>query len=503
MKPRILLLKLASLLLISLIATSPSQAKLSPNKAAKQKWFMAKSPNFTIIADSSEKKAVKLAQNLERFRAMYELLANANLNRLIRPVKVYATKREATYNFFRGDSKSLKNTSGFFTDSISGNYSAVKLSRGGKKYQLSILFHEYTHYLGSNLSSANSPYWYSEGFAEYLGETEFKDDNTILFGKPNIHHLNNIDQMHWMPLETLLNTSHIDSKNRKERYKIYSQGWLLVHYFESSPTRIKHKQQFLKLLSEGVKPYDAIEQSTNLSFSDFEKELKKHSRQRRHYFSHINLSSPLDVNDIQIKKLSPDEALYQLGEFALQARGDFTLSKPFFEKAIDINPQNADAFAGLANTYLGRDDAKVSELIDKAKSIEPENPWVATISGHLNGNKMKKAKNTEEKEKFWNQAARDYNTAINSGKINVEAITSAALLYSYNREYKKSLELFEIAYDLAPNNHSIRLNLIVQYLANKKKDLADIIATKVRLNHHLSDQRIDEFEKWYSELLDR
>lgn len=499
MKLCIFLKRLAVLMLISLVAIGSTEAKLSANKVAKQKWFIAESPNFTVIADGGEKKAVKLAQNLERFRAMFELLSNFKLDETIRPVKVYATKRESTYEFFRGNSKNLKNTSGFFSDRISGNYSAIRLYGNGS--QLSTLFHEYTHYLNSNLSSENSPYWYNEGAAEYLEKTEFKDDRIILLGRPNMQHLANINHMRWMPLDKLLNTTHINSKNRNERYQIYSQGWLLVHYFESDSTRTTHKKKFLKLLLEGVKPNDAIEQSTGLSFSDFEKELKKYSRKRKFNYSKITLTSPLAVTDIPIRKLKQDEALYHIGEFALQVWGDFKLSKPFFEKAIEINPRNANALAGLANTYLGHDDVKMTELISKAKSIEPNNAWVATISGHLNSRRMKASTDDKQKIKYWNQAVRDYNIAINSGKINVEAITAAANLYFKKDRYKSALGLLETAYTLAPNNNSIRRRLIALYLASDEKDQAQNIANKVRRNHHLSDKGIDNFEKWYAKII--
>jgi len=485
------------LLLIAVTFTHSASAKLSPQKASKQKWYSASTSNFIVITDYGEKKAIKLAQNLERFRVMFELLANVKLDENIRPVKLYATKRSSTYNFLREQAGASKNTIGFFDDTINGNYAALKLDNTSK-YQLSVLFHEYTHYLSANLSRANNPFWCNEGFAEYMGEMEFKDDKTILHGKPEFKHLANIANMSWMPLDTLLNTNHIDSKERKKRYKIYSQGWLLVHYFNSSETLIKQQKKFFSLISSGVKPNDAIDQISELSFSEFEKALKKYSRQRKFSYSHITLDNTLNVNDIKIHKLKADEIAYQLGEFALQTGGENTESRPYFEKALTINPNNVDAIAGLANTYLGNNDEKLAALISKAKKISPKNPWVATVSGHFNARKMRLEKNEALRKEYWNQSVRDFNTAINSGKINVEAICGASSLYAYEKRYKKALELLELAYAFAPSNYRVRTKLISLYLANKNPEEAQKIVDRVTNSHHWSDSAIGGFEKWYA-----
>lgn len=487
------------LVLVALLSANDVSA-LSPNKASKQKWYSASTANLTVISDDGAQQAVKLAQNLERFRSLYEILSNQKLDKNIRPVKLFATKRTSTFDLFRDWMNLSKNTVGYFSDTVNGNYSVLKL-KSNNKNQLSILFHNYTQYLSANLSSENHPLWYNEGSAAYMAEIEFVDDKTVLYGKHNARYINNIRNMDWMPLEVLLSANNIGLKNRKQRYKINSQGWLLVHYLNSTEELIKQKKVFLNLLNSGVKPKQALEESLDVSFSEFEKALKKYSRQRRFKYKTISIRNTFDNNEIKVNQLTADEVVYQLGDLALQNRGGYDQARPFFEKAISLNSSNANALAGLANTYLGSDDEKMASLIKKAKKVDPKNPWVATVSGHLNNRRFRMEENIKRKNLYRNQAVQDFNIAINSGKMNVEAIYGASTFYLIEKDYSKALELAMFAYDLAPSNHKVRTRLISLFLANKETPKALNVYNKVVNHHHGSEQSIVKFEKWYNDQL--
>ena len=491
---------ITSILLTSVCNAIAAEPQTTPKHITKQTWYMAKSPNFTILSDTGKKRTVELAKNLERFRSAFSLLTNVTLSETMRPVTVIASKRDKTYKLLRGDSDVIKNSSGFFQDSLTGNFSAIKVSKQRNTFDLKILFHEYTHYAKANLVTNNSPFWYNEGFAEYMGQIEFKNDLVMNFGKPSPWHLHNINNTEWMPLEELLNATYIKSDEKERRYKIYSQGWLLTHYLSHNNKDRKVKWKLLSLLSEGVDPVDAIEQTTNNNFDDFENELRAYARKQKHSFQEIHLENPLDVNELSVVKLSKAEANYQIGEFILQARNNMDVARSFFEKAVEIDNQHVNAITGLANTYLGSDIEKMTRLIDQAKGIEPNNPWLATVSGHLNSWKMNIAEDEATRKEFWNKAARDYNVAINSSSLNVEAISAAASLYWNAKRYEKFLELTELTYLIAPSNYNIRTKLIAAYVTNNQLEKAEEIATLVRRNHHMSSEQLEKFEEWYKQI---
>lgn len=471
---------------------------INPQRLERQSWYRATTPNFTVITDSGKKRAVKLAQNLERFRAMFEIVHGLKIDETIRPVKLIATQRDRTYRILHGDSESMRNTGGFFIDSINGNYSALRVYRGNRyeDWNLQVLFHEYTHYLVANMTTGINPLWFNEGLAEYMALTEFKDDSTIDYGKVSEQHLINMSNMSWMPVEELLTTTNFSQKYATRRYKVYSQGWLLTHFIKSQE-RVEQGQLFVKLLREGVAPAEATERALGMSLKQLDRALKKYKGGRKMYFSRITLASPLSTDDIRIEKLRPAEQLYELGEFILQTMAEMELARPLFEHALKLEPNYANALAGLANTYFGSDEPLARELIGKAKAADKENPWVATISGHLNFRMYTQA-GAEEQPALRTATVRDYNKAINLGGPNLEALLSAANLYLYEQRHDKALELLSHAWQYAANNHNLRLSLIQAYLGTGKLEQAEAISQLVRQNYHWSEETMQSFEEWYA-----
>lgn len=489
------------LTLLTAIFCCTVKAEIDVEKLVKQKWYIATTSNFTVLTDRGERVATEMATNLERFRAMLEMTTGMKISGEIRPVKVFATKRQRTYEFLVGDKKRARKTVGFFKDTTKGNYSALRLMSRSKSIDLSILMHEYTHYVSSNTLSVTMPYWYNEGQAEFLGATKFKDDQVLIYGVPVAHHLHTIMDLGWMPLEELLNTSYINYKKSRKRHRFYAQGWLLVHYLNSTPELSQQRTVFLTALNNGDSLQDATQSAFGISVKELNKQLRLYSRGNL-YYTQIKLTNPLNVDEITMRQLEPHEIAYEFGEFALQARGSLEDSLALLEKAIALKPDYAAALAGLAKTFLRKDLDKMLELIEKAKAIDTDSPWVATISGHLNGWRYRREKDQTKKREYWNLAVRDYNRAIMAGTANLEAITAAASLYSGSERWDRHLELIEQAFDIAPKNFSIRTLLILSYLKNDDFDSAEIIADLIRHNHHMSDAQMQRFEKWYQRLKD-
>ena len=244
----------------------------------------------------------------------------------------------------------------------------------------------------------------------------------------------------------------------------------------------------------------AVEAAFEMTIDELNLKLKRYLRGPI-YYTRITLKSPLKTEDITVRRLPPHEALYEVGEFLLQAGRSFKRSRPFFEKALELNPDYPDALAGLANTYLGQDTDRMEEYLSKARELQSNNPWVATIDGHMHLSLMRKAKDNAVKDKLWNKAAKSYNLAINSGEINVEAITSAASMYADRNRWDKYYELSSIAYAIAPSNYNVRTQLIHAAVQNDKLDIAENVAKQVRLNHHMSTANIERFETWLSDLM--
>ena len=51
-----------------------------------------------------------------------------------------------------------------------------------------ILYHEYAHhFMIASLTRRAYPLWFTEGFAEFFGGVQFKEDGSVLLGTPANH----------------------------------------------------------------------------------------------------------------------------------------------------------------------------------------------------------------------------------------------------------------------------------------------------------------------------
>lgn len=492
----------ALILTLSYFWAQDLSAEPSPAKVSKAKWYYVETDNFSIVADVSKKNAAKLAQNLEKFRSLVALANEGSFPVKARPVKVFVTDSDQNYKLLTSYNQRLKYTGGFFRDTINGNYAVMRYHGSSS---VSTLFHEYTHYLTANITNRNLPLWYSEGLAEFLGEMEFRRDNVVLYAMINKYHLAWIDRMQWLDTEKLFRTRYFDRKNRKDRKNtalIYSMSWLAVHYFRSDPELSKQLKQYLYLTQDGVDEAEALQQSMGITFKELNALLKSYSRKRRFKYTEITLKDPLTDEQLAVSKLGRADAAFHIGEYFLQAGFDTERAERYFDESLKHNPLHAGSLAGKANVAMygcaqsGCKEAK--SIVDSAKMVAPDDPFVATISGHINAKMMSFEATPEKKKMLRNSAVRDYNKAINSGGTNLEAISGAANLYAREGRWDKAYELYELVHYNAPSNHSARISMIRAHIARGEGEAAETIANRIRTNNHFSQDGLARFEKWYA-----
>ncbi len=461
-------------------------------KIVKRTWYKVSSPHFSIYTDSSKRTAKRLAENLERFRTVFYSFTGAQPAERIRKIKVVATRKRGIYNLLAG-SKSKRKTAGFFVDSVNGNYALVDL---GRYNSLSILFHEYTHYLHANMRIETPPRWFAEGIADYFSTMEFKDGTEIIYGKPHQGRLSYLRGAQWTPIERTLNASRF--KTAKDTRQLYAQGWLMVHYFWSKQELSGKIEHYLQLVASGIAVEDAVNQALGMSLRKLDRELRAYAKQSTHYYTKVSLSSELETGELSITKLSKDVAAFEVGEFVAQSRKLPELAEALYDESLGHNSTNANALAGLARIRFRKDFSSGESLIARAKALEPENPWVATVSGHINANKYLLVADTNEKARLWNNAISDYNQAIKEKPLNLDALYAVAQLYLIKGN---SLEEYDrvvgAALDIAPSNNSVRRAAIVANLMNQRLDSAEFLADLVRTNSHLSAEGLEQFNKWF------
>lgn len=484
------------LLTLSLGCQSHVYAKGEAEKLVKRTWYRVSTPHFSIYTDSSKRTAKRLAENLERFRTVFHSFTRVQPAPRMRKIKVVATRKKEVYNSLAG-SKSKKKTAGFFVDSINGNYALVDL---GSYNSLSILFHEYTHYLHANMRIENPPIWFAEGIAEYFSTMEFKDGTEIIYGKPHQGHLSYLRSAQWAPIERTLLANTSRSKIEKDVRQLYAQGWLMVHYFWSKQELAGKIEHYLELVASGVAVEDAVNQALGMSLKKLNSQLRAYANKSVHFYTKVSLSSQLETGELTIEKLTKDVSAFELGEFVSQARNLRELAEAFYDESLRKNASNANALAGLARIGYRKDIAASELLIARAKALEPENAWVATVSGHFNATKYLTAINPNEKTRYWNNAIGDYGLAIRKKPLNLDALYAVSRLYLVKgNSLEKYDQIIGAALDIAPSNNSVRRAAILANLMNERLDSAEFLANLIRANSHLSDEGLEQFDKWYEE----
>jgi hypothetical protein len=140
--------------------------------SAKDVWTKARSKNFNVIGDASEKDVRSVAARLEQFRQTFQqLFVNVKLSSQ-NPLNVVVFKnRQSLKDFGPLDQKDAKNAlvNGYFQNEAAANYIAVSVESENPTENYGALFHEYTHFLiNENFGRANVQPWFNEGLAQYF-----------------------------------------------------------------------------------------------------------------------------------------------------------------------------------------------------------------------------------------------------------------------------------------------------------------------------------------------
>jgi len=161
-------------------------------------------------------------------------------------------------------------------------------------------------------------------------------------------------------------------------------------------------------------------------------------------------------------------AEYSKGTAAVRNRGkeDFKNAKSFFNSAINIDPNYAEAFAMLAETYLLEAsydmsvepaDAQVAanNYIEKALRLNSELAIAHSVKGLLH---WQRADGSENKEAELQSAKRHLNLAIQLNPSNAEAYMWYGSILLNSGEYSDGMKLRKKAYEIDPQAAVVGFN---------------------------------------------
>ncbi len=279
-------------------------ACLAPfNAHAEGRWLRAESTRFIVYGEDGEAKLVSAVRDLEALdgllRRMTQTTAPPSPVRL--EVYLFQNRRRLDV-LWPGASQSV---AGFYTarpDLIAAfnDYSEGESTGRGaadkeEGYGKIVLYHEYAHHFMYQYFSNAYPGWYTEGFADYIGNTRFVQGRIEVGRVPGVR-ASWLVAGEWMDIDRFLK-GRDDTFDQDDVAQFYAQAWLAVHYLTNTPERMQGFLRYVAAIRTGSDVIGAFQPAFGITPQEFDKELRRYKRAQLNAFA---LTRPATVEQLPI-----------------------------------------------------------------------------------------------------------------------------------------------------------------------------------------------------------
>jgi tetratricopeptide (TPR) repeat protein len=273
-------------------------------------WLEVKSPHFTVLADTNEKQARRIAGQFEQMRSVFHTLMPNAADDFGSPIVVLALKDRRAFQALEPASylaKGQVDLAGLFINAQDKNYILLRLDAEGE-HPFETVYHEYTHYM---LRKATwLPLWLNEGFAEFYQNTDITDKEVIL-GQPSADNIYYLRDNRLLPLTTLLKVDYTSPYYHDEQKGsvFYSESWALTHYIQVTDRQknTQHLRDYLKLLLAQQDPVTAAQNAFG-DLNQLQKSLEAYIRQGSFSMFKMSTGAAIDTAAFQVRPVSNPEA---------------------------------------------------------------------------------------------------------------------------------------------------------------------------------------------------
>lgn len=270
---------------------------LAPARDKPENWVEVRSPHFSVVSDSNEEQARRVADQFERMRSVFHTLFPKIPIDTLGSITVLAVKDKKDFRELEPAAylaKGQLKLGGLFLRRADKNYVLLRLNAAGE-HPYAVVYHEYTHLLMSRAEWI--PLWLNEGLAEFYQNTDIREKEVAL-GQPSPENLILLSQNRLLPLATLFTIDHTSPYYHEENKGsiFYAESWALTYYLELRDSREKTNQllDYAQLLSQHV---DAVTAATR-AFGDL-KQLQSalEAYVRQGSFQYFRVPGATDVDD--------------------------------------------------------------------------------------------------------------------------------------------------------------------------------------------------------------
>lgn len=462
--------------------------------AAHADWIRAESTNFIAYSEGTPEDLKERVEALEKFGRVLQTMTGARRPKEVPvKIKVYFLRNEVEV----ADSLPYPAGSvlGYYNTTMRGPFTVMprqdlkdSATRRTTFSAITVLQHELTHHFMFQYFPAAYPAWYVEGFADYVGAIEITKDNMAKVGLFLGNRAATLRQLDWVPLKELMNP--IPGKSRFPGIAFYSQGWITVHYLNSSDERRAMLKDYLRRINAGQSFGDALGAFGDIDALD--REVRKYAKQNQIPAEAIHYPQ-LSAGPVKIETLSPsDSALVNL-ELRMSAGVLRSRAKAFADRVRSVTrPHLADpnALRVLADAErMGGNRTESLAAADRLLALDPASPWGNYFRGVNEVDALAQARSADDAA--WDAARARLRAAMKS--LPNEPRIARAFYESYSRRGvlppAVAQNALAHALDLIPRENSLRLLVVRDYEARGL--LQDAIDTLAPLAYGL----VDETEK--------
>lgn len=376
------------MILVALMLLAPA--------AARAEWHEARSRNFIVYSDGSERDAREFAAKLERFHFVLRTFYRVTAPPAAVPLRVFllqSTNDVATMAGAQGSS-----VAGYYVSDARGLMLVGTRSQVTRRSQdvrtaryeselnsENILLHEYAHHFMYQYFPAAYPTWYSEGFAEFWGATRFLPNDVVDVGLPANHRFSTFRDLGWLPVQRLLSTYNYSQLAAEDLFLLYAEGWLVMRYVFEQPERRRQLDNYIALINRGATYADAARQA----FPDldrFNSELYEYAGTGR--FNYIRLPfRAIDIGPIALRVPGPGEQALMRHEIRLSQGIPNREAAAFAREVRDIagrHPDDPFALRVLMEAeWLAGDRPAALAAADRLLRVEPDHARALTVKGRV------------------------------------------------------------------------------------------------------------------------
>lgn len=298
-------------------------------------WVQVSSDTYIVKSSAGTEKAQRVLKELEGFHQLLGSLVFRNTELPELPIEVLLIGNEPTLNELEPEYNGRKiPVAGYYQRGEDRDF-IVLSGVAASETPTNVIYHELTHYFLSRALKSR-PTWLNEGFAEYFGTAEIRDD-AVLLGAVSPERLQVLRASHLLPLrEFFAVSSSSPYYNETSKASVYyAEAWAFVHYLMHG----EHAPQFKRYLDALTKGDASLLTYLNVSERDLDSGFQAYVKVFLERPNRTSLKvSPAEWN-MDIEAIPETEAQMSIAEIFL-ANGKYEDARRHLEVLADRTPDS-------------------------------------------------------------------------------------------------------------------------------------------------------------------